>query len=83
MKAAGKDLLSVVVVTFSLALSMVDLEESGWTFSSARSVKDLRKVSDMLKMFVVRFGIYSKSAVYLEDVILLCCVVDNKNEEKG
>lgn len=45
-----------MVVTFSLALSMVDLEESGVIFSSARSEKDLRKVSDMvIVLFVCEF----------------------------
>jgi len=39
-------------VTFSLALSTVDLEESGLSFSLALSVKDLRKVSDIVKFVV-------------------------------
>jgi hypothetical protein len=51
-KNSRKNSLSAPVVRLSLALSIVDLEESGVIFSSARSEKDLRKVSDMLKMFV-------------------------------
>jgi hypothetical protein len=41
-------LRSAVVVIFSLALSMVDLEESGVIFSETRSEKGLRRESDML-----------------------------------
>jgi len=48
----GRNILSAVVVTFSLALSTVDLEESGLSFSLALSVKDLRKVSDIVKFVV-------------------------------
>jgi hypothetical protein len=43
-----EDERSAVVVIFSLALSMVDLEESGVIFSETRSEKGLRRESDML-----------------------------------
>ena len=49
----GRSVLSAVVVRLSLALSTLDLEESGVSFSSARSENGLRRASDMFALFVV------------------------------